>query len=84
MWGVNNKGLVRCIPCCCGFESSDVGAVSKLGLCVATDDLVVLGWLGEQLLLLWGGLVSKGGLHRISKPSFYELQVAMLTKNIDA
>jgi hypothetical protein len=57
VWGVDGKGLIVLVPCCCSLESTDVGSVTQLGLGVTSDDLVVLG-LGEPLLLLLFGTLS--------------------------
>lgn len=59
---VDCEGLVVCIPCSCGLESTDVGAVAKLSLSIASDDLVVVGQCEPLLLLFWGSLSFKCNL----------------------
>lgn len=59
---MNNEGLVGWVPCGGGLETADIGAVAKLGLGVAADVFICFGWLEEELLLLFSGLVLEGGL----------------------
>ena len=64
VWRVNNEGLVGWVPCGCGLETANVGAVAQLGLGVAANVFVGFGWLKEELLLLLGGLVLESRLKR--------------------
>jgi hypothetical protein len=59
---VDGKGLVVGVPGGSGLEAADVGSVAQLGLGVASDDLVFLGGLEEELFLLGGALFAEGNL----------------------
>lgn len=63
---VNDEGLVGWVPGCGGLKTTYVGAVSQLGLGVATNVLVVLCWLKEELVLFGSSLVSESSLNKIS------------------
>jgi hypothetical protein len=60
MGRVDSESLVIRVPCSCCLQSSYVGAVAQLGLCVTTNVLVVLCGLKELLVLLCVALVSEG------------------------
>lgn len=49
--------LVLWVPGGSGFQPSDIGSVTQLGLRVAADDLVLLGTLEEELMLLGSSLL---------------------------
>jgi hypothetical protein len=65
MGGVNDEGLVGGVPGGGSLKTTNVGAVSQLGLGVATNVLVVLCWLKEELVLFGSSLVSEGSLDRL-------------------
>lgn len=58
---VQNERLVLWVPRCRGLEASDIGAVTKLSLRIASNDLELLCSLQEELVLLWCALLSDGG-----------------------
>ena len=60
---MNRKGLVVRIPSGCCFETSDVGSVPKLRLCIAADDLVLHGAEEVEIALLVGALVEERELN---------------------
>ncbi|TKW50409.1 hypothetical protein CTA1_8296 [Colletotrichum tanaceti] len=57
---VQDKRLVGGVPRGRGLQATDVGAVAEFGLGVASEDLVVLGRLEEELVLLRGALLAQG------------------------
>jgi len=56
MWRVNGEGLVFLVPSGCCLQSTDVGAMAKLGLSIAADDFVFVGLCEPLFLLLRCGL----------------------------
>ncbi len=50
--------LVFWIPGCGCFQATDIGAVTQLGLCITSDDFVVLGLSEKEFVLLWCALFS--------------------------
>lgn len=65
MGGVNDEGLVGWVPGGGGLKTTNVGAVSQLGLGVATNVLVVLCGLKEELVLFGSSLVSESSLDKL-------------------
>lgn len=59
---MKGKGFVVRIPGCSGFQASYIRTVTQLGLCIASDDLVVLGFPEKQLMLFRSSLVSERDL----------------------
>jgi hypothetical protein len=62
MRGVKDESLVLWIPGCGGFKTTNIGAMSQFGLCIAANVGVVLCGLEEELVLLRGTLISKSRL----------------------
>jgi hypothetical protein len=60
--GVDGESLLVGVPGGGGLETTDVGAVAQLGLCVAADDLVFGGALKEELVLFRATLFTEGHL----------------------
>lgn len=56
MGRVDGEGLVVFVPSSGCFETTDVGAVAKLGLSIASDDFVIIGLCEPLFLLLRGAL----------------------------
>lgn len=54
---MDGKCLVFRVPRRCRFETSYIGTMTKLGLCVAANELVVVSLLQEGLVLLWRALL---------------------------
>lgn len=59
---VDDESLVLLVPCGRRLESSDVGAVAQLRLCITSNVLVVLCFLEEPFVLLGVALVAEGDL----------------------
>jgi hypothetical protein len=59
MWRVDGEGFILFVPRGCCFETTNVGAMAKLSLSIASDDLVVVGLCKPLLLLLGSSLAFK-------------------------
>jgi hypothetical protein len=65
--GVDNECLIRGIPSSSGFQTSDIGSVTQLGLGIAPNVLVGLCRLKEELVLFGRSLVPDRFLTKIGK-----------------
>ena len=63
IWRVQREGLVGGVPDGDSFEAPDVAAMGELGLRVAADDFVALGFLDVEVVMFGSALISKFELY---------------------
>ena len=63
MGRMNGKGLILCIPGRRRLKTTHVRSMAELGLCIAADDLVVVGEREPFLLLFGSALAFESDLH---------------------
>lgn len=48
---MDGEGFIFEVPCCSSFQPSDIGSMPELSLGVASNILIVIGFLQEQFML---------------------------------